>query len=231
MTEYLGTDNRRLSYAELWRISSSWRAFAQGARMKLLNLRNVPRTGIASDGPYFIEPDSIPVVAADKLACIINDCRPLGFTPCHWFKSSSIGPSEGFGVLMLHAGRAMYAGAIYTRVAIKTSIRDEMSFYATTRVSDGRFMSTGNAKTRFDSPPEIDGVNMPGHHPQAVVEKHQERLAKVGAHMVVPLDERLVAETLKEVVMRIQCFHRDRGVWVPLSADEISAIIGNDRGG
>jgi hypothetical protein len=119
----------------------------------------------------------------------------------------------------------MYAGCLYTRVAIATSVREELSIYATTRLVDGRFISTGNVRTRFDSPPEFESVNLPGQPAQAVIETHQERLARLGAHMVVPLDERLVAETVKEVVMRSQRFHRDRGVWVPLSANEVSAII------
>ena len=70
----------------------------------------------------------------------------------------------------------------------------------------------------------IDAVHLPGRPAQLVVDKHRERLAKVGDARIRRLDERLVAETVQEVVMRVQRVLRDRGVLVPLSADEINAI-------
>ena len=193
MTQYYRTDVLRLSWAEMWRIAPTFRVFLRGAIFRCLNLRSAPRWGIAHDAVRFIDPQTIPDDAVNRLKSVVDAGAPLGFRPSVWSTLDTIGPVAGYSVAMLDSSGAMYAGGAWVRLAFRTPPRGELAFSAVSKLADGRFIMTGSSRKRLDKPSGFQVLHLPGQGFCEIVKKHQEQLSDIRGEDIVRLDDVLVA--------------------------------------
>lgn len=225
MTEYVHADLTRLTWAEVWRMSSSMRRFTAVAIVRLTGTRIPPTSGHATDGPRFIDREMAPVEGTQKLDPAVDRALTLGFRPCAWTVVDTIGPVNGLGAHLLHGGGTMYAAVVWSRAGIGTGRREQVVFGVVSRLSDGRFLSTTDAKQQLNSPAEFEVVRLPGQSVEAVVRKHQERLAAIPAECLVRFDDALVRETVREAASRMQGYNIERGALKSLTAEDVARIL------
>ena len=231
MTQYYRTDILRLSWAEMWRIAPTFRVFLRGAIFRCLNLRSAPRWGIAHDAVRFIDPQTIPDDAVNRLKSVVDAGDPLGFRPSVWSTLDTIGPVAGYSVAMLDSSGAMYAGGAWVRLAFRTPPRGELAFSAVSKLADGRFIMTGSSRKRLDKPSGFQVLHLPGQGFCEIVKKHQEQLSDIRGEDIVRLDNVSLRETIREATHRFQDFNIQRGLWSPLSAEQVAAILSRQPGG
>jgi hypothetical protein len=231
MTQYYRTDVLRLSWRELWRIAPTFRVFLRGAILRCVNLRSAPRWAIAHDALRFIEPQTIPDDATNRLKSVVDAGAPLGFRPSVWSTLDTIGPVAGYSVAMLDRSGAMYVGGAWVRLAFRTPPREELAFSVVSKLADGQFIMTASSRKRLDKPSGFQVLNLPGQGFCEIVKKHQEQLSEIRGESIVRLDDVSLRETIREATSRFQEFNVQRGLWSPLSEKEVAAIVSRQQGG
>jgi hypothetical protein len=185
----------------------------------------VPRLAVIRDGLRFIESNAVPDDAAIRLRSVTDTCAPLGFKPCLWSTVAAIGPVEAYSTTMIDSAGTMYAVAAWVRVATCKPPGEELNFAAVSRLAESRLVMTTNAKKRLNPPRGFQILHLPTRDVRGVLNRHQERLSVIPRESIVRLDEVLVRETVQDASRRIQNFQIERGVWVPLSENQVAAII------
>jgi hypothetical protein len=231
MTQYYRTDFMRLSWVELWRTTSTFRLFLFAAIRRLLNAPVVPHFGFAHDGLRFIEADAVPEDAKLRLQTLTTEWTPLGFRLCAWYTMDMVGAMAGYSVAMLDGSGTIYASAIFIRSTLLNPPREQAVFSIGSKLTDGRFVSTTNARRTLNPARGFLVVHLPDQDFRSVLRKHQERILEFRPESIVRLDDVSLREAIREATNRVEDFHIERGVWAPLSAEEVAAIVDRCKGG
>jgi len=209
-------------------MTSGLRQFCLAAILRLCRIRTT-RYGIARDGLRFIEFQDVPEHVAKRLQPLIDAATSQGFRLCLWSTATSIGLIEGYSATLLHSNGTMYAGLAWARIAFCQPPREELILNVASKLTDGRFVCTTDAKQRLDRPKGFLVENLPGQEPHTVLKRHQERLLSLSQNDLLHLDLVSLRQTLFEASQRIQTTYIDRGIWRRLSEQEIAAILNSSE--
>jgi hypothetical protein len=223
--QYYWADLTRMSWPELWRLAGNVPLFLVAAFIRLCGLREAPTYGFTRDNLRFIEPHTIPDDVAIKLKSVTDTCAHLGFRPCFWTTTGTIGSPGAYSITMLNNSGTVYAKAAWARAVRDIYSREKLIFEVVSRLTESRFVVTTNDRMRFSLPRDFQIIRLPEQDVLHVLNKHHERLSRVPGDSIVRLDEVLLQDALLEASKRIQDFLIERGVYVPLSENQVAAII------
>lgn len=220
MATYYRTDGQRLSYAEYWRMSSALLPFLVVAGMKLLRVPVKFNFAILRQDCLNIVPrEHVSETILGKLAPAVQACVNAGFRECFHQKGLGIGCGDATAVAMLSGdgqtrGMAIHAGS---------GVSETIVLGCVSRLTSGRYLGTGNAKMWMKPEPRYDVVRLPGASAEAVLERHTRELRRPGRKAVV-LDREGLERDVLEGEQSHYDFHVGRGVYVPMTEEEVIAL-------
>ena len=228
MTRYYRPDSSRYTLRELRHVMPSFPAFLRaalgrwilgsryGSRLVILRVDQIDR----------VAEEAVPGPLQPGLAQKTAAYQAEGWRRLFVYRWPLRGPLEAYGVAFLAAdGRA--AGVAVGSVGLgprKTPAPHWVCALAS-RLTDGGCWKTCDSPPKLVNPPEYKIDYLPGQPVAVLVDRHYQRLAGVG-DSVERLEEDdvepfLVADNNREID-----FHASRGVYVPLTEQEISRLNG-----
>ncbi len=125
----------------------------------------------------------------------------------------TIGDQQGTTIVHVNRERTILAVAAFRSLGkIAETTIDMVSLW-----SDGRVVSTTNARPRLVFPPGFETVHRVGASVPELVSWHQEFLGKITQGKPLELDEVAQRQLLLDSQHHVFEHHRQRGVWSPLS--------------
>jgi hypothetical protein len=220
MIDYFKTDSRRLSYAEYWRITSSFGAFLVGAIAKLLRIpisfgHATPRT----DHLVRLESTQLPPGTAEGFGRAIADCENHGLQFRFFYTIPALGPTKGVAAALLSADAQSHASLVHVRGT--RSERTAFTVYSTLR--DGTVLGTTNHKKQMEYPLEYQMVRLLDAPLGAIISCHRDR-ANAQADQIVPVTDDGLEGAIVRGNNRFIDFQVERGVFVPMSQAEIERL-------
>jgi len=218
---YFRTETRRLTFRELWRISSRWPVFLVACVNKVLGVRQPVRWALQHE--LTIRPlhtEEIPCAALRVLEPLIEQFQQSGARLAFFQSTPSTGNLKGYSAVLLPSEHNAVIVVIWVRAQISGPGTVKSGCAVTSELQDGSFFSTTNLPPAFNKPPGSRAVHLRGATPTELAQRHQEALIESGSNATRIHNEQEAINLLVEAKRRNFEWQVGRGVWVPLTAEE-----------
>jgi hypothetical protein len=223
---YFRTDVTRLSFGELWRISSRFPVFLNGCMRKILGVRRPPRHAFYHEEAVIVVPvDEVPSAARRVLEMRVEQLERLGARLLFYQTVRSTRNVAGYSAVLLPPEHN--AVILLTWVRVETTGRpakQSSTCAISSRLEDGTFLSTSDHRGHFDPAPLFKVQRLRGATPEEVLDRHQEALTQAAAVALPVENEEHAKHFLVESRRCTFNWHLSRGVWVPLTPAELAAL-------
>jgi hypothetical protein len=226
VTAYYRLDGGKLTLAEYWRMSSGVLTFLIAAGLKLIG-RPV-RFPFAIPRPerlVLVEFDDLPASARFAIGPPMHMLKEseLQLVFCH--RLDLLEPHRlGASAVYLDPSGESWAAVLFTQA--KDRKRCELS--CASKFGDGTLAVTTTAKKALRPHPLSHVVRFPRANPETLLQRHHEHLARLAANGLFPLN--VERSKLQEVILaseqRHVDFHASRGLYVPLTDEEVDRLRG-----
>jgi hypothetical protein len=216
MNQYYRVDIRNLGFRELWRISPG-RGFLVGCAAKILRFPLAMKTRVPCQMEMTVlEPGQVPEEIRQAWATPLSDFQRLGFREAFAYTIPPVSPGmRGFSQTFLSPDGTVAGQIMVVEVHRDAFHRREVLWQCLSAFGDGTISGTTSQRKKMDSPPEFEGLNLPGIGVEELVSRHRERVLSSPHGKPVPLS----LESLKALIIRLTDraaqFHAARGVYVP----------------
>lgn len=224
MTTFYRVDSRKLTFAEYWRMSPDVFSFLVAAGLKVIGLPirfsfAIPRP----DKLFVVEFDELPAAARNGMKRALRDAERAGLRLafCHRLAV----PERhrlGAAAVLLDDARQTAFSVIYAQHGAQR----ECQLSAVSRFADDTLACTTTIKKTMVPVPGSDVDRYPGADPAAIYDRHRAHLERLAGQGLVPvlLDEHRLPDFVHECEVRYVDFHIGRGVFVPMTDDELDAL-------
>ncbi len=227
---YYKFDARRLTLAELWRSCNNPLEFLIAAFCKLIRVNVAPQFGIArTDRLVRIAAGAVPDFAKARLSPLIQQAEALGMVPGFYFTIPTAGAMEGYSFPMRNADGQFVLSIDCIRIAVGTTVNDKATFYFSSKLHDGQYLITSGSKQEENMPSGYEGRYFPGRPMSEVLQLHQQRLSEQTTGVQTVADSEQLERRVFEYEQSVMEFQIDRGVFVPLPADEVQRLKSQPR--
>jgi hypothetical protein len=222
-------DKRKRTYGELWRIQ--WPhvdGFLIAALCKLLGIPQRCTFGIRRpEVLHQHEPRDVPRLVRQRQADMIRACEELDFAFQFFASDALVGARvKAYTAAMLHAEGLIWATAITALVGAGGNERAQPTrFNCFSRLPDGRHVVTSDHVWRLTPNPADLPEFLVGAPPDAVVARHDERIAESSLRPVGVREDELAGVILSREQRHVD-YQVVRGVYVPMTEEEIDRIGG-----
>jgi hypothetical protein len=227
-TQYYKTHGGKLTLPECWRIARSWRALWQALSWKPFG--GYPfKTSIARpDALEVIDPKELPDEFRERFLVLITLCEKAGLEPVFYHRSQVLERANlGAGAYLLDPTGTVI-GTIATVKIAGTALYSALTF--TTHFTDGTVGITTTARKTFKPLPHHLTNRYGPVRPDFLYDRHrihlkwcEQRDSKTPRSFTPQQLPGVVLETIQQYVD----FHAARGVFVPMTEDEIARQRGN----
>ena len=216
MSAYYKVDIRNLGFRELWRISPG-RGFLVGCAAKILRFPLAMKTRVPSQKEMTVlEPGQVPEEIQKGWATQFSDFQRLGFREAFAYTIPSVSPGmRGFSQTFLNPDGTVAGQIMVVEVHRDAFHRMEVVWQCLSAFEDGTISGTTSQRRRMDSPPEFEGLNLPGSRVETLVSRHRERILSNAHGSPIPLFPESLKALLIRIADRAAQFHAARGVYVP----------------
>ncbi|HUY89855.1 MAG TPA: hypothetical protein VMV10_14060 [Pirellulales bacterium] len=224
MTVWYKVNPNRLTYGELWRLARhrAW-PFAQAVYRKWFNVPFPATSGFAfPESLELVEFQKLPGRAREVLGEIISQAENLGFRPLFCWQRSTLGEIKDYSAVLLSADGTTLGAAIWVTAGGRNA---SASFVAGSRCEERRLI-TSNSTYTIDGPPELEKLHFPGKSIDEIVALHALRLDRRGIERIQRATETDAAERILENQQRTLAFNLARGVYEPMTQEEIDWLSG-----
>jgi Zn-dependent protease len=230
MPEYLRLDSRKITFREYWNITHSINVIIPWVA-KLLHIPMKFGSGhqrVEAVQELEIPETAFSLAALDKLQVWLDQCLTLGFhTPRFYNYKSLGGETEISFITLLHNSGECSVRLMYTVSTAGTSTKVKTLAAILTGLNDDTFLTTGNQRAMFLSPPEVNVNRIVNGNPAQVLELHQRKLSE----LQVRNRPRKISsqEAMDAIWNRYEKLCNDfgvkRGIYVPLQSEEREAAV------
>jgi hypothetical protein len=216
-------DSRRLTLGECWGLSPNPFAFLLVAVLKLLRVRlfgswALPR----AESLTLLRPEQVPDAVHEQWRGAIEVCRSHGLDVQFYYTLPTLGSTwKCYEAALLGPDGRTLAVLALVRTRRRGSTAEELALACVSRLPGGRLLITTDARRRLHTPPENVIEHMPGYSAFEVLERHRERFAEHERDMAAFEPAKLEA-FLVAMSNRALDFHARRGVYVPMTEEEMS---------
>jgi hypothetical protein len=217
---YFRTNITRMTFRELWGISSRLSVFLHGCVRKIVGVPPPLRHAHLHEDEIRVTPvEHVSDVALRALTPFVEEFERLGARFAFYHTVSGTGPLEGCAAVLLPAERNAVISVTWAR-SRPSGPGVQAACVVSSHLRDGCFLGTSNRNRRFDVPPEFRIVRCADATPSELLHLHQERLAETEVPALPVEDEEQAQEALLRSKRRNFEWNVQRGVWVPLTAEE-----------
>lgn len=223
--EYYRQDLRNLTFKECWTLTRNWQAIVLGA-CKVLRIAFPIPGGYLYPPPLIeskVDEQDLPPHSLARLVEGKEDLQRLGFiSPVYFVMNYFIGPQRMSAVALLDESRSSVAMMVCIRLFSTFPPTDSHSLGLLTPANDGRILVTSNDNKHFQAPPGIEGEAAHGASPERLWKRHVERMAMFSGSFKSIRSERDMLAVLEDNECRNFDFNTARGVYVPMTDEEIA---------
>jgi hypothetical protein len=215
MSEFFKVDIRRLSFAELWRISPGF-GFIVAALHKLTNLPFPTSTRVPRSLPFNrLEPGSIDADMRRILDESIAAWTALGFESQFLYTTLPPAPGSRAAAAALRSqdGRVL-AQTMFVEKQTAIARRYAVIHLCQSRLSDKTILNTSSSRRRMNPPPEFIGLHLPGQSLPYTHKRHVRALQDPRCPASVPFAPEEIENFLVWATNRATEYNVARGVYV-----------------
>ncbi len=226
MTTFYRVDGARLTYAEYWRMAPGFLAFALSAGCKLLGTPirfefAVPRP----DRLFLVEFEEFPEAACRAMEPALESARSAGLRLIFCHRLALPEPSR------LGAGAYLLDDTNETGLMIgygQSGNSRELHLACVSQFTDETLATTTTTKKSMKPTPWQSVERYPGSNARTIYEKHLAHLARLAGQgsIPVPHDPARFDRFVLECELRYVDYHIDRGIFVPMTEEELEALSG-----
>jgi len=222
---YFRTDITRLTFVELWRISSRPRVFLTGCVHKLLALRTPVRSAVGHDDEiHALQAEEVPDAVLGLLQPLVEEFQQIGARLAFYQMARAVGNLEGYSaVLLAMENNAVIVGA-WSRAQVRGSRSERAGCLITSQLEDGNYFCSSNQPALFHVPPQFRVRRSRDATPTELARQHQHALAESDS-AAIPIED---GEAARKVLLAVKCrifeWNVSRGVWVPLTSEELDRL-------
>ena len=132
--------------------------------------------------------------------------------------------AQSFAAALLSPDRQTWGNVAWLRMTRGWLDHIETECAFATKFVDGTLFLTADMPGVFDLPPGWGGRIFPGARPRHLFAHHQEELAARQNARPVSLDQDGLKQLVTDVRVRVAEFMIGRGVWAPLTEEEVKCI-------
>jgi Zn-dependent protease len=216
-------DYRKVGFAEYW--LENPKGIAGHAVRKLFRANLACSSDDAcvhALAPFEVARAAVPGMIAQRFSVQMTQLTALGFREPIWHLiEDDVQRTTTNLVTMTHESGRMWA-RVHNRIwHIRTPAKSTTFVEIVSELAGGRFIWTLGTKPELAAPAECTVVRVVGGTPSQLLSVHQSALAASGAGKPLPVHS---SDDLRESMERlhavVRTFHVNRGVFVPLTADD-----------
>jgi hypothetical protein len=229
MTTYYRVDGRKLTFGEYWRMSPDAFSFLIVAGMKLIGMPlkfnfAIPRP----DRLFLVDFDELPKPARIGMKPLIRGAEKAGMELvfCHRL---AVPEPHRLGAAALLIDESCETGLMVIYGKDRAAEENQMS--CASRFADDTLAVTTTMKKTMVPVPDMQVERYPGASPATLIKRHREHMEKLeGEGLVpVPINPDRYEEFVLECELRYVDFHISRGVFVPMTDEELDEISGKNN--
>jgi hypothetical protein len=226
MGVYIHTDTTRLTFAELWRMHRRLPVFLLACRNKIFGIRPPTRHAIYHEETVVTVPaEEIAPPAWRALRPRAEAFEQLGAELVFYHTVRSTPNVMGYAATLLPPERNAVIVVTWSRARIgKGPGTEDGSCVVLSQLEDGRFLNTTDRVARFNPPPLFVVQRCRGATAEELLDRHQEALAAAAVPAVPVADTEHAKQVLVDGKRANFAWHISRGVWVPLTREELAAL-------
>ena len=153
----------------------------------------------------------------------LRQLRALGFEPVVVGKTRGIGAIEGYAVYGLDQFHDVWSATAYARLQIAQHVTTEVGTAFSSRLDDGRFLSTANTPPRLGGPPDVLAHHEPGFDLAMLLDIHRQRVRQTGSAQVVATADEVLA-MVAACAAKLNQYNLRRGLLVKLTDEEVRRL-------
>lgn len=210
------TDIRKLTFAELWRISPG-AGFLVAAFHKLSG-KALPMATRAPllDSLDILPDDGLPADVLAAMSGAIGAWEVLGFSRSFVYTAPPASPGmRGFATVLLSADGLTLAEVVFVEIVRPVISRREMPTWCMSCLTGNRRLVASSGRRRFNSPPGVDALYLTGYPAESLYAAHRARLDTLRGEMPERLDRNGAARAILENSVRMTETMAARGVYIP----------------
>jgi hypothetical protein len=215
MSGHYKIELRNLGILELWRISPGL-GFFVGCAAKLLRFpidtqTRIPRTIELT----ILEADQVPPDIRRTWEAPAAAFAGLGFHPAFHYTVPVLGPGHRSFASALIGPDARTAAQIMVAEVTRGPISRRTELWqCLSAFEDGTVTGVTSEAKKMNSPPEFEGLHLPGRSPEVLFRRHGERIDSSPHGRPIELSAGSLRELLVRISNRATAFHVQRGVYV-----------------
>lgn len=215
-----------LSYTECRNATKNPFEFLIAAALKTIGISiRPPIASACPENLIRVAPDSIAPVLTRLMKPQLEQARAMGIEDGIWYTNPTIGAVSvvGSAFRLADGGGVLLIAAVHiTQNGITTDKKCQASFL--TELSSGRIIATTAAKPELDAPPHIESEYLPRATLADAFDRHRERLSMESEQIARINSEDDIEAFVLRNERAIYDFNVQRGVFVPVTAAEESAL-------
>jgi hypothetical protein len=226
MTTYYRLDGGKLTYAEYRRMAPDPFSFLIAAVRKFVRLPVQFRFAIPRpDRLFIVDFGELPDVVGSALRPLVHQARAMGLRLGFYHRLAVPEPHR------IGAAAALLDEAEWTCLYVifgKDGEQRQVQMTCASRFADDSLAVTTTMPKTMEPVPTSHIERHPGADPATLHARHQEHLERLAAQGLVPLriDPDRLADFVLEWELRYIDFHIGRGVFVPMSDEEVVRLSG-----
>jgi hypothetical protein len=222
---YFRTDTTRLTFGELWRISSRLPVFLRACVNKVFGLRAPVRWAVRHELTIrALHTEEVPGAALAVLEPLIEEFQQLGARLAFYHATPAVGNLEGYAAVLLPPEHNFFIVVVWARSQISRWGNETSGCGVTSQLQNGSFFTTTNLPRKFNKPPASRVLRLRGATPTELAERHQEAVAESGLSAILIHSEEQLKSILEEIKRRNFEWHLGRGVYLPLTGEELARL-------
>jgi hypothetical protein len=215
---YFRADTTRMSFRELWWLSSTIPVFLIACVRKVFRLRAPVTWAVCHDATIAVLPtDKVPPHALQALEPPVEDFQRLGAHLAFYHTVPSSKNVEGCAAILLPCERDAIIVITWARASGR---KGRVGCTITSRLYDGTLLSTTNLVGSTGKPPGSQVLRWRNATPAELSCRHREALAEAASRATPVCDEEDAKEVLREGKRRKFEWNVSRGVYVLLTTAE-----------
>jgi len=224
MTTFYRVDGAKLTYAEYWRMSPGVMAFAIASGMKFFGFPFQFRFAIPRpDRLFLVNLDELPGPARRAMGRAIRSAEDEGLRLVFCHRLAVPEPDRvGAAALMLDPRNVSGLMIIYGQ----QNRVQQLQVACLSRFPDGTYATTTTMKKTMEPMPDQDIERYPGEDAGGLYRRHVEHVQRMAERGMIPIpfDPNRLEQFVLEREVQYVDFHAHRGVFVPMTEEELDAV-------
>jgi hypothetical protein len=192
---------------------------------KVFALRAPVRSAVChEDEIRALQAEEVPDAALTRLQPLVDEFEQIGARLAFYQAARATGNLEGYSAVLLPSEQNAVIVAAWSRTQTRGRGKERAGCAMTSLLENGTCFCTSNQPALFNSPPQLTIRRWNGATPTELARQHQRAKARSNSPVTLVPDAERAKKVLLELKRSIFEWNVSRGVWVPLTPEELDRL-------